>query len=314
MARSPGSVFGMGPHPTERCAGFPRESTALTLQLFEVTPDGPRPLPIVRTGADVNEMFDALPLGIYEGLRTFDHVRFLGLAQHIERAKRSLAGLGREDPLEDLPFRAALHAVVRDYPHPDARVRFDVLAGPATGLGGESTVLIALSPLHPVPPAFLRDGVGVWLDSDLSRPDPHIKHASFVIERRRRPVGPADHYEMILVSPDGHLLEGGSSSFFGVRGGTLCTAVTGVLEGVTSGFVRELAGEMAVPCEPTPVHRDEVGELDEAFMTSSIRSVVPITRIDGRPVGAGAPGPVTRSLMEAYAALAARAAKPAIEA
>ena len=53
----------------------------MTLQLFEVTPDGAKPLTLPRTGADVNEMFDDLPLGIYEGIRTFEHVRFLGLSE-----------------------------------------------------------------------------------------------------------------------------------------------------------------------------------------------------------------------------------------
>lgn len=281
-------------------------------QLFEVTATGPRSVPIPGDVGDVNELFDELPLGVYEGLRTFEHVRFLGLAEHVERARRSVARLGQDDPLDERALRAALHEAVSAYPADDARVRFDVLAAPAPELGVRGRVLIALSPLVPVPDDVLQNGAHVALVRDLRRRDPLVKRADFVIARRTHP-SHAEAYEPIMVDEHGRLLEGTSSTFFGVLDGCLRTAGRDVLEGVTAAFLARLARELDVPLRREAVRLDDLEDLGEAFLSSSIRSVVPITRIGDVRVADGRPGRTTRALAEAYARLARREARPAVE-
>ena len=86
-------------------------------------------------------------------------------------------------------------------------------------------------------------------------------------------------YEGILRSEEGRLLEGMSSNFYAVLNGALYTADEGVLAGITRRAVLEIAAEL-LPLRPEAPHQRDMPRFTEAFLTSSGRGVVPITRID----------------------------------
>ncbi|ACY15985.1 aminotransferase class IV [Haliangium ochraceum] len=285
-----------------------------TTRLFAHTPEGPQPLALPDAGGDVNALLDALPLGIYEGMRTFEQVRFLGLGRHLARAERAAEELGWGQVFEPAALRRSIDAVVRDSPPGEYRLRFDVLAGPATALGTASRVLLARAPLTPVPAALLAEGVACPLVRDLRREQPHLKGAAFVITRRRYPVGAAEAYEPIMVDDAGYLREGVSAGFAMVRAGGVCTAGSGVLPSITLELVGECAAELGVPVRWQAVHERDLGALDEAFLATSVRGLVPITRLGAQVLGDGRPGPITRALMDAYASKCAREARPALAA
>lgn len=282
-------------------------------RLYAHTPAGPVRLSAPAGVTDVNQVLDAAPLGIYEGMRTFDRVRFIGLDAHLDRAARALAALGWGDVWDRHGLRRTLHAVASESPFPETRVRFDVLAAPAADLGTDSRVLVVAAPLIAVPPAFLAEGVACPLVRDLRRDRPRIKRASFVIARRGHPVGARHAYEPIMVDGQGRLLEGVSSNIFAVRGGALRTAGSGVLEGITRQIVMDLARAEGIPARAEAVREHELPALAECFLTSSTRGIVPIVEVAGARVGSGQPGPITRRLMDAYARLCARDARPAWE-
>ena len=105
------------------------------------------------------------------------------------------------------------------------------------------------------------------------------------------------------------------SNLFLVTERGLQTAPTrGVLPGITRNILMGLAGEQGVTVIEDPVHRDRLGDVREAFFSTSVRGVLPVVGIDGAELGEGSPGPVTRKLMEAYAAYCAREARPALSA
>ncbi|PYS42077.1 MAG: hypothetical protein DMG14_05110 [Acidobacteria bacterium] len=89
-----------------------------------------------------------------------------------------------------------------------------------------------------------------------------------------------------------------------VRDGTLLTPGhdAGIIEGITRGVVLDLAREIGLKVVEGFFEVAEIAHAEEMFLTSSTREVVPITRIDGKPVGAGKPGPVTLMLLRAYRA------------
>ncbi len=279
--------------------------------LFDVTPTGARPLPTPPAARDANEVFDGLSLGIYEGLRTFDHVRLYGLEEHLDRAQRSMDLLGWDEPLDRIGLRRALHEALVASPWADARVRFDVLAEPAARLGSASRMLIALSPLVPVPEEYLRLGTCSRLVADLHRDRPRIKEARFVIDRRVHPGGTREDYEPIMLDRRGRLLEGTSSNIFAVRDGILRTAGEDVLEGITRATFLELARAAAIPVREEAVQTSELGALSEAFLTSSVRGLVPIVRLGDVVVGSGRPGSIAALLARAYSERVEREARPA---
>jgi branched-chain amino acid aminotransferase len=118
----------------------------------------------------------------------------------------------------------------------------------------------------------------------------------------------AGAHEALLLDTRGLVTEGCSSNLFTVRGGVLVTPPldAGILEGVTRGVVLRLAraGGMAVREAVLPVA--ELDAADEVFLTSSAREVLPVTRVGGRVVGSGRPGPLTGRLHAAFRALADR--------
>src|SRR5207302_11430352 len=104
--------------------------------------------------------------------------------------------------------------------------------------------------------------------------------------------------------PDGRVTEATHSSLFGVAGGRLVTAPNGpdILPGVTRQFVLELARKVGVPVEERNLTLAELAGVDELFLSGTTIEVLPIARVDGRAVGGGTPGPVTRKLQAAYQA------------
>lgn len=280
------------------------------VRLYAVDPQGARPL-LPRPGAeDVHELLDDQPLGIYEGMRTFGPGRLLGLERHMDRADRSMQLLGWSDRIDRPALRRALRQALAAWPAGDARVRFDVLEAPPRGFPTDSRVLLALSPHDDPSAATLRDGVKVGVAWTKRRVRPRIKQARWVIERRGTGPGDRGFFEHLLVDEDDGILECSSANFFAVRHGVLLTAGSGMLEGVTRGFVLELAEAMAISVELRAPKLADIGGLDEAFLTSASRNCIPVVGVEGRPVGAGRPGPLTAALRRAYQEMAQREAAP----
>lgn len=112
---------------------------------------------------------------------------------------------------------------------------------------------------------------------------------------------------------DGVALEGAHNNFFGVFDGVVVThpATNVILPGITRRVVLEVARENAMPVEERPIHVEELAAADELFFTGTTSEVRPTVRLDGRPVGDGRVGPVTRALAGGFARRIERAREAA---
>jgi D-alanine transaminase len=101
-----------------------------------------------------------------------------------------------------------------------------------------------------------------------------------------------------LLVRDGLALEGAHSNFFAVFGGTIVThpASQQILHGITRGYVIEMARELGYTVDERPIPHEDLAFADEAFFTGTTTEVRPTVTIDGRPVGSGQVGDVTRAL------------------
>jgi D-alanine transaminase len=110
----------------------------------------------------------------------------------------------------------------------------------------------------------------------------------------------AGAWEAVLIR-DGAVTEGAVTSVFGVIDGELRTypASNYILPGVTRAVVLELAKELGIPVRETPIFAEQIGSLEELFLTGTTTDVQAIVRLDERPVGDGVPGRVTRELGQA---------------
>ena len=115
-------------------------------------------------------------------------------------------------------------------------------------------------------------------------------------------------YEALLCDGDGAITEGASSNFFIVRSGTLLTPPLslGLLSGITRAAVLRMAQQHGVPTREARFTAEDAERADEAFLTSSVRGVLPVTRLNDQALGSGQPGPITRQLLAAYDACLAK--------
>lgn len=270
---------------------------------------------VVPAGAvQLTDLYAGLSLGVYTALRTFEHHRFLYLEQHLDRTERSMALLGWSYPWDRARVCRALDAVCRAAPLGEMRVRIDVLAEPAHSLGTGSRELIALQLFTPPPPSLYETGVTVALAGDLARESPLVKAAEFAARRPATTMlgGQQGPYEYLLTSPDGRILEGTGTNFWGIRDGVVYTAGEGVLEGITRRILLELLPALNIPVRLDAVRLDEIDRLDEAAISGSSRAFLPVVAIGEQTIGDGWPGPLSASILVAYNAFVADHIRPAV--
>ena len=108
--------------------------------------------------------------------------------------------------------------------------------------------------------------------------------------------------EALMCNYRGELSECSQSNFFLVRDGVALTprSASGLLEGLTRGFLFEVGRDVGVPVEEATLRPADLATAQEAFITGSTRELTPVVRIDDQVVGNGRPGPVTRKLLEGF--------------
>jgi branched-chain amino acid aminotransferase len=105
---------------------------------------------------------------------------------------------------------------------------------------------------------------------------------------------------VLLTDAEGNVVEGPGFNVFALCDGKLVTPKSGVLEGITRGTVIEIAKSLGIPVQLRALPAHELRNAQEAFLTSSGGGVLPVTQVDGQPVGSGERGPLTRKLLETY--------------
>jgi branched-chain amino acid aminotransferase len=265
----------------------------MPLRLYALTPERtPLTLPDMTS---LDAITRQLPPGLYSTFRTFDNrQRVIGLRQHLKRLYVPARQMGIQPRADESSLRRALAASLADLGTGEARVRLILT------LSGD--LYFALEPFAPLPEEVYEQGVRV-ITFPLHREKPALKSTAFIeiSQQARRQAAEAGAFEALMVWR-GRILEGVTSNFFYVQGGVLGTAGRGVLPGVTRRLVLRLArrggGEVRYAALPLA----EIPRLEEAFLTSSSRGIVPIVQIDDVPVGEGRVGAWTKRLALAYAA------------
>jgi len=164
------------------------------------------------------------------------------------------------------------------------------------------TVFAYAQPLKYSPPEQLAQGVVAVTAADIRWQRCDIKAIALLANAllRQQAIGQGA-VEAILVR-DGLVTEGAASNIFVVKNGRLVTPPKGpfILPGITRDLVVEIARAKGIPCDELPVKIEMLTAADEVWLTSSTKEILPITRIDGRPVGNGKPGPMHAKMFALY--------------
>jgi len=264
---------------------------AQPIPTYRLTPQGLTPAPYV--AHSLAEAVAYEPPGVYTVARTFHGDRALRLDAHLDRLEESARLVGIPLVLDRARLRGALRELLHRAGFPDAKFR---ITAPRAE---PETLVLSLEPFQPVPPAVMEQGARV-ITLPLRRANPVAKTTEWMTARK-----PAfDHlppgvYEAVLVTPEGRLLEGLSSNFYGVLDGALRTAESEVLNGITRAAILRLAPEV-LPVRVEALRREDVPRLEEALLTSAGRGVVPITQIDDCAIGGGVVGPRVGAIQARY--------------
>ena len=245
---------------------------------------------------------------IYEVIPVY-HRKPLRLAAHIVRLQRSLAEIRIASPYSDGEWAGLIIDLIARNESDDQAIYLQISRGVAKrefGLpqGMEPTVFMLSSPFVAPPKQQIDHGVAAvslpdfrWLRCD-------IKSTSLLgANMLRQFANDAGGAECVLFR-DGFLTEGSSSNIFVVKNGTLLAPPKSrlILPGITYDLILELAHANAVPIEVREITESEVKSADELMLSASLRELLAITQLDGKPVGSGAPGPLFRRLYELFSA------------
>lgn len=252
--------------------------------------------------------FDA---GLLRGYAVFDLLQTIDgrpymLAEHLGRFHDSAELMGLHIPIADDEIERIVLDLLARNGHREATVRLVLTGGEAPdGMHFDPatpTFLIVTHELFEVPQSVYTDGAKL-LAVEHSREFPEAKTTNYLTWLRNHPRIEAEG-ALDLLYHDGRIIsEAATASVYVVKDGTILAPASGVLRGTVGNRVLELAagryevilGEVAL---------EDLYSAEECFLTSSVRGVVPITRIDERTIGMGTVGPVTSELMALYRASA----------
>jgi len=245
--------------------------------------------------------------GVFETLRVRGG-RPTELEEHLARLRRSADGLGIElpDALDrQIPAGIAelLTAEGLGGPEGDASVRITVSRGVFVGRGllppdehPDPTIAIQAWPVPPTPAAHLEQGL--HLVASRVRRDPEnplsalktISRADYVYARVEARSAGAD--DALFLTTDGFLSEATSANVFLIRGEELATPALGcaILPGTTRSWILRWAEVVGLAPQEAWLTTRDLADADEAFISSSVAGILPVTRFEGAPIGDGRPG------------------------
>jgi branched-chain amino acid aminotransferase group I len=253
--------------------------------------------------------------GLFETMRAYNG-RIFRLDSHLTRLRCSAESIGlthsiltTEDGKQSL--KAACMSTLEANELKDARIRLTVSAGegdmtPNTGSCPNPTILITAQSLTPLPPEKYEMGFKAaisFLRRNSQSPLSRLKSTCYMENVLARTAARAAGYdEAIFLNEQGYLAEGSTTNVFLVSHGELITPCfeSGVLPGITRDAVLEIARTSHIKATERWVELNELTEAGEAFLTNSILELVPLASVEGRTIGSGKPGKLTRDLLFAY--------------
>lgn len=249
--------------------------------------------------------------GIYEVVPVYSRKPFR-LDSHLGRMQRSLKAIQIDCPLNARQWSEIIDGLIERNTGDDQFIYLQVTRGVAKrdhafpSPAVAQTIFGMSTPFSPPSAQQREEGISVvslpderWLHCD-------IKSTALLGNVLARQAATERGASEAVLFRDGFLTEGAASNIWMVKDGVLHAPLKNhlILEGVRYGLMEEIAGQLGIPVQIRRIRQQEVSQADELLMTSATKEVLPIVRMDQRPVGAtqhaGRPGPIYRRVRQAY--------------
>lgn len=249
--------------------------------------------------------------GVFEGLRAY-HGKVFRLREHIQRLYESAKAIWLQIPLSQDEMCDAVNESVRLNKIEDGYIRLVVTRGAGTlGLDpnrcSNPQVIIIADAISLYPKELYEKGLEiVTVSVQRMHPaalNPRIKSLNYLNNILAKIEGlQAGCIEALMLNHKGEVAECTGDNIFLVRQGILWTPPldAGILEGVTRDAVIEVAIQAGIEVREVPLTKHDVYIADECFLTGTAAEVIPVVKVDSRPIGTAKPGPITRNLEERF--------------
>jgi D-alanine transaminase len=239
---------------------------------------------------------------VYEVIRTYRGKAF-ELAAHLARLDRSARELALRQPYTRDQWTRWIEQGLSLAGYQNAKIYIQLTRGVAPREHGfpvniHPTVVMTIREFHPLAPEVRRTGVSVCTREDLRWGRCDIKSVNLLANvLAREEAKRSGVFETILVR-DGFVMEGALSNVMAIVDGVVLTAPEGprILSGVTRAVVLELARKNEIMVEERFIPIDVLYRADEVFLTGTTLEILGVVQIDGKTIGSGRPGPITKML------------------
>jgi branched-chain amino acid aminotransferase len=262
-------------------------------------------VPSPEAGVAPNDLGFVRGYGVFDFLRTYGRAPFR-LVPHLERLRSSAAQIDLPLPKPIEEIEQIVYETLARNPHAnDVSIRVVVTGGfSAGGLmpEGDSSLLVMIAPMPQSKPDLWERG-GSLVTVDFERFMPGVKSLNYITAiRALKQARAAGAVEALYRTKDANVTECTTSNFFAFKDGVLITSAEDILEGVTRAAALDAAEDL-VPIEYRRLAYSELAGVDEAFITSTTKEILPIVQVDDIRIGTGVVGKQTQRLMAALRAL-----------
>jgi branched-chain amino acid aminotransferase len=252
--------------------------------------------------------------GVFEGIRSYGG-KIFRLRQHLQRLYDSAKAIRLEIPMSQEQLAQAIRQTLDLNGLKDAYIRVVVTRGAGSlGLDPRKTsdpqVIIITDHIQLYPPELYENGLEIVTVATIrnhpNAVNPRIKSLNYLnnILAKLEAIQ-AGCLEALMLNHKGEVAECTGDNIFVVTRGVVRTPPldAGILEGITRNAVLELAQRAGIPTREESLTRHDVYTADECFLTGTAAEIIPVVKCDGRVIGNGKPGPITRQLRERFFAL-----------
>jgi branched-chain amino acid aminotransferase len=249
--------------------------------------------------------------GVFEGIRCYNGKVFK-LDEHLDRLYDGARHIHLEIPLTRQAFGEAIYETLRVNGLKEAYIRAVVTRGIGTlGLDprkcGKPEVIIITDSIQLYPPEMYEKGLELATVATIrNHPaalDPRIKSLNYlnnVLARIEATLCGCE--EALMLNHKGEVAECSGDNIFIVKHGVLKTPPpdAGILKGITRGVVIDLARQAGIPVQEVPLTRHDIYAADECFLTGTAAEIIAVSKVDGRVIGSGKQGPITKLLHQRF--------------
>jgi branched-chain amino acid aminotransferase len=268
-------------------------------------------VPATQAALPLNDLGIVRGYGIFDLLRTYGKTPFR-LRDHIRRLESSASQIGLELRWSTEELEDAVMQTYRRNEIPDASIRIVVTGGPSDNFmtpQGNPSLVVMVHPIAPYPAHYYSEGCKAT-STLVERTMATVKSLNYIgAIMAMNDASKTGAVEAIYLDEHDRLTEGTRANLFVVKGHLLITPREGVLKGITRQVLLEVASSEFEVVEG-PIHYHDLGALDEAFLTSTTKEVLPVVQIDEHLIGTGKPGPQTKRITELFNAYVQQVSTP----